>query len=381
MIKQDISENLVNIAFLSIGSNLGNKIKNIEKELNKIVNINSFNKIEKFLNSLKSNTIIGVDVDRTNYKFKKIFKNKKINVKFIQDPCVDNKAKKNKIEIDGAKKANLRDAVSVTKFLYWLKNEMNIGKTNEILAAKNLLNLRKRNKLFFSLSFETISAFGKNSAIPHYRLSKKSNMKFSKNNIFLIDSGAQYYDGTTDLTRTVIIGKATKEQKDRFTRVLKGHIAIAKAVFNENTRGSTLDHLARKSLNNINCDYDHGTGHGIGSFLGVHEGPQRIAKKNKFSKDVKLKKGMILSNEPGFYKKDKYGIRIENLIVIIRNDKNLEFETISFVPIDLELIDHKLLNQNEKNWLNKYHKKVFLKLKNHMNKKQFLWLKEITKPI
>ena len=221
---------------------------------------------------------------------------------------------------------------------------MSISETDEMKAAKYLFDLRKKNDLFYSLSFNTISAFGKHAALPHYQATKETNLPFKKDTIYLFDSGAQYRDGTTDITRTIIIGKATKEHKDRFTRVLKGHIAIATNHFRIDSQGSQLDPLARKSLQEINCDYDHGTGHGIGSFLSVHEGPQRIAKSQGLS-DGLIKEGMILSNEPGFYKEGEYGIRTENLIIVIKqSDSNLQFETISWAPIDIDLININILD-------------------------------------
>ena len=258
---------------------------------------------------------------------------------------------------------------------------MDINTTNEILASNYLKSLRVNNKLFHSLSFDTISAFGKNAALPHYRVDKDSNTKFKMNNIYLVDSGAQYYDGTTDITRTIIIGTASDEQKDRFTRVLKGHIALSSYVFKKGTKGTDIDYLARKSLNEINCDYDHGTGHGIGSFLSVHEAPQRIAKKSMFE-SVELIPGMILSNEPGYYKLNEYGIRIENLILVKEDsNNNLYFENLSWCPIDKDLIKKNLLDQKEIDWVNNYHSKVYTCMYESLSSKEQEWLKEATKPL
>ena len=354
--------------------------KSVKKKLSKQVNISNNNKILKDIQNIDSNKIVGFDENKTPYWFINQLKIRNIKYKIIEDPCYLSKAIKNKTEINGAKKANIRDGVSITKFLYWLKNQITFKKINEISAAKKLLNIRKKNELFFSPSFETISAFGAHAALPHYMVSKKSNVSLSKNNIYLVDSGGQYFDGTTDITRTVILGKANNKQKELFTRVLKGHIALATVTFNSKTRGSKIDYIARKSLKEINCDYDHGTGHGIGSFLGVHEGPQRIFK-SKNANDVYLQPGMILSNEPGYYKINEFGIRIENLILVKKQNNNICFETISWAPIDKDLILGKLLNDFEKNWLNNYHQTVYKKISNYLTYKEKKWLKTITQQI
>ena len=351
------------------------------KEINNIVNINLIETIDNYIKVIHKFLFFGMDEKLTAYHFKNLCIAKSITTKNFENPCLYPKAIKNKTELRGAKKANLRDGVSFTKYLYWLKNKMKINATDEIKAADYLLNLRKKNELYFSPSFDTISAFGHHAALPHYRVTKESNLSFKNNSIYLVDSGAQYRDGTTDITRTIIIGNPTEEQKDRFTRVLKGHIAIAEAIFPVNTRGSQLDPLARKSLQEINCDYDHGTGHGIGSFLNVHEGPQRIAK-SLADNDGLMKEGMIISNEPGYYKEGEYGIRIENLLIIrFKKFKNLDllrFETISFSPIDRDLIDISLLNKNEIKWLNNYHKKVYKILSPYLNSNEKKWLHSVT---
>ncbi len=357
-----------------------NKIKNIRNKLKNYIIFNEINEIYKYFKVIDKQKIVGLDPNKTPSIFEDICLQNKINLKFANDPCVYWKAQKNNTEITGAKKANIRDGLSVTKFLYWIKNNKNISKLDEIKASKKLYNLRKKNSLFFSLSFETISAFGKNSALPHYRITKKTNLFFKKNNIYLVDSGAQYYDGTTDITRTIILGKASKNQKDKFTRVLKGHIAIATAKFPINTKGSQIDYMARNSLIEIGCDYDHGTGHGVGSFLAVHEGPQRIAKKHE--NEGKIIPGMIISNEPGYYSKNNYGIRIENLIISKQISKNLQgFETISYAPIDKDLIDVSLLNIEEIEWINNYHKKVYKKYNTELSYSERRWLKKATEPI
>jgi Xaa-Pro aminopeptidase len=356
------------------------KTTNIKKKLQDIVNFHSFNDIEDYLITI-NNSVIGMDEDRTAYNFNKICKDNNLSIKYLTDPCVYPKAQKNPTELSGARNANIRDGLSIAKFLYWLKNEMNINKTDEIKAADYLYDLRQNNDLFYSLSFDTISAIDEHAALPHYRVTHETNLSFRDNSIYLVDSGAQYFDGTTDITRTIIIGKPTEEQKDRFTRVLKGHIAIASATFEVKTKGSALDPLARKSLQDIGCDYDHGTGHGIGSFLSVHEGPQRIAKSQGLS-DGEIREGMILSNEPGFYKKEEYGIRTENLIVTYKKgDSPLGFETISWAPIDIDLIDINILSSEEIIWLNNYHQKVYEKLSDKLNMEERKWLKKVTRPV
>ena len=358
------------------------KIQNIKNKLNDLANFHEIENIENFISNINFKKTIGIDEKRTPFFFYDLCKKHKLKTHFLDDPCIYLKARKNINELDGARRANARDAISIIKFLFWLKNEMIIKDTDEIKAAQYIEDLKSKNELYYSPSFETISAIGEHGALPHYRVTSKSNLSFKNNIIYLFDCGSQYRDGTTDITRTIVLGKPSKEQKDRFTRVLKGHIAIAKAVFKKNTKGSDLDPLARVSLNEINCDYDHGTGHGIGSFLSVHEGPQRIAKLSKENKEAAIMEGMILSNEPGYYKKGAYGIRIENLIIARNKDKDfLEFETISLVPIDIDLIDKNLLTNEEIGWLNNYHKKVYNSAKDYLSKKEIDWLQEVTKDI
>ena len=353
----------------------------LKKEIETLININNIENIGSIFNNINSSGSIGLDFNSTTFYFLDLLRKQKINTKNIANPCILLKAIKNETELDGAKKAHIRDGVSITKYIYWLKNIMDPKSNDEISVANHLENLRRKNKLFHSLSFDTISAIDKNAALPHYRVTEEGKSSFSDNNIYLVDSGGQYFDGTTDITRTIILGEATTEQKDRFTRVLKGHIALSNHVFEKGTKGTDIDYLARKSLQEINLDYDHGTGHGIGSFLSVHEAPQRIAKKSMFD-SVELLPGMILSNEPGYYKENEYGIRTENLVVIKENnDKKLYFENISWCPIDLDLIDSSMLNQIERQWLNTYHKKVYDTLEMYLENKEKDWLKEVTSEV
>ena len=350
----------------------------LKKEIQTLININNIENIGSIFNNINSSESIGLDFNSTTFYFLDLLRKQKINTKNLANPCILLKAIKNETELDGAKKAHIRDGVSITKYIYWLKNIMDPKSNDEISVANHLENLRRKNELFHSLSFDTISAIDKNAALPHYRVTEEGKSSFSDNNIYLVDSGGQYFDGTTDITRTIILGEATTEQKDRFTRVLKGHIALSNHVFEKGTKGTDIDYLARKSLQEINLDYDHGTGHGIGSFLSVHEAPQRIAKKSMFD-SVELLPGMILSNEPGYYKENEYGIRTENLVVINENaNKKLYFETISWCPIDLDLIDSTQLNEIEKEWLNKYHSQVYEKLESFLGDEERNWLKRVT---
>ena len=353
----------------------------LKKEIQTLININNIENIGSIFNNINSSESIGLDFNSTTFYFLDLLRKQKINTKNLANPCILLKAIKNETELDGAKKAHIRDGVSITKYIYWLKNIMDPKSNDEISVAHHLENLRRKNELFHSLSFDTISAIDKNAALPHYRVTEEGKSSFSDNNIYLVDSGGQYFDGTTDITRTIILGEATTEQKDRFTRVLKGHIALSNHVFEKGTKGTDIDYLARKSLQEINLDYDHGTGHGIGSFLSVHEAPQRIAKKSMFD-SVELLPGMILSNEPGYYKENEYGIRTENLVVIKENnDKKLYFENISWCPIDLDLIESSMLDQIEIHWLNKYHRKVYETLHTHLDNQERDWLKKVTSEV
>jgi Xaa-Pro aminopeptidase len=298
-----------------------------------------------------------------------------------EDPCALPKAMKNPVEIEGTRKAHRRDGAAVAQFLSWLSVEAPKGHLTEIAAADKLAEIRRRNDLFRGFSFETISGAGPNAAICHYRVTPETDRKLEMNAIYLVDSGGQYLDGTTDITRTVVIGEPTAEMKDRFTRVLKGHIALGTAKFPRGTTGSQLDALARRPLWDAGLDFDHGTGHGVGSYLSVHEGPQRIS---KMPNRVALEPGMILSNEPGYYKDGEYGIRIENLVVVQPVDGKpnmLQFETITFAPIDLNLVDTSIMTRAEIDWLNAYHAKVLDILLPQVDAATASWLKTATRQI
>jgi len=276
------------------------------------------------------------------------FTNKFPNAIWATDPCSLAKAVKNPVEIEGIKNSHKKDGIAVTKFLEWLEQQ---EETTEQAATNKLEKFRQEQDLFQYPSFETVSAFGENAAMIHYRT--VDNAKIKSNGLYLVDSGGQYLDGTTDITRTVAIGTPTDEQKQNFTRVLKGHIALAKTVFPEGTTGLQLDAIARYNLWQVGLDYEHGTGHGVGYFLSVHESPPNITRKNKAGADLPLKAGMILSNEPGYYKKGEYGIRIENMMLVVKSKYEgfLEFETLTKAPIDKKLIEFDMLTEEEKQFI------------------------------
>ena len=290
----------------------------------------------------------------------------------LQDPIYFFKAIKGKQEIENIKKAHIYDGVALTKYLFWLKKNFYRKNITEITASQKLLRFRKKNKKFKFLSFPTISGTGPNGAIIHYKATRETDRKLKKGDIYLVDSGGQYEFGTTDVTRTISLKNSNKRIKDIFTRVLKGHIAVSDFKLKKNTSGSKIDAKARKFLKQIGLNYAHGTGHGVGYFLNVHEGPHAISKRNK----INFQKGMIVSNEPGYYEKNKFGIRIENLIYVKEEKRKMAFENLTMAPIEKDLIVQKKLNKNEKNWLNNYHKTVFKNLRKSMNKSETLELKK-----
>ena len=347
-----------------------NKILKVikEKKLKKyqIINPDRFkNLIEKlkgqnFIIDPLSCSILNENIIKT--KFKIIKKN---------DPCYELKSIKNLSEIKHMIKAHNEDGLALTKFIYWIKNFKK--KLNEIYAQNKLEKFRKLNKSYLYPSFNTIAGSGSNGAIVHYRASKKSNKVIKKNDIFLCDSGGQYKFGTTDVTRTICFAKQPKSIKNIYTKVLKGHIAVVTADLKKFNIGKKIDIKARQFLKEDGLDYAHGTGHGVGFFSNVHEGPQAISKYNK----IKLKEGMIISNEPGYYKKGHYGIRIENLIYIKKNKNKLKFENLTLAPLETELINYNLLNKNEKNYLFYYHLKVYAQHSKYLNKNEKKWLSRL----
>ncbi len=306
-----------------------------------------------------------------------------------RDPAVLPKACKNPVEVAGMKQAHIRDGVAVSRFLRWLEGAAPAGGLTEAAVADKLRGFREETGALRDLSFDTISAAAGNAASPHYRFDPAASAALPTQGIYLVDSGGQYDDGTTDITRTVAIGEPTAEMRRRFTQVLKGHIALATARFPHGTRGSQLDILARQYLWADGVDYAHGTGHGVGTYLAVHEGPARIAKPSggQAGTEEPLHAGMILSNEPGYYKAGEYGIRIENLVLVVpaalsgAEQPMLAFETISFAPIDRTLIDTALLSDAELAWLNGYHADVYAKLAHFISDDDRIWLERATAPL
>jgi Xaa-Pro aminopeptidase len=300
------------------------------------------------------------------------------------DPCILPKARKNDAEIRGTRVAHNRDGVAMTRFLAWLDREAPKGNVDEVTAVRTLEAMRAETQALKEISFDTISGSGPNGAIVHYRVTEASNRLLQPGELFLVDSGAQFIDGTTDITRTVAIGTPTAEMRDRFTRVLMGHIAISELRFPAGTTGAHIDALARHALWQAGFDFDHGTGHGVGSYLSVHEGPQSISKRGH----VVLEPGMILSNEPGYYMAGAYGIRIENLLLvappapIAGGERDmLGFETLTLVPIDTRLVDAKLLGPAGVGWLNAYHARVVAEIGPHLTGTERDWLDRATAPI
>jgi Xaa-Pro aminopeptidase len=302
-----------------------------------------------------------------------------------EDLCLLPKATKNAVEVEGTRKAHIRDGAAVAQFLHWLSVNGSSGTVDELAAEGKLRSFRETGENFRDLSFNTISGAGPNGAIVHYRANEASNRLLEPGSLYLVDSGAQYLDGTTDITRTIAIGEPSAEMRNRFTLVLKGHIALARAIFPKGTTGSQLDTLARAPLWSAGLDYDHGTGHGVGSYLSVHEGPQRIS---KMPSAVALAPGMIISNEPGYYKTGEYGIRIENLVTVreVPPPEGAErvtygFETLTFAPIDKTLVEKSLLNDAEIAWLNSYHFEVREKLSPLIEGDVAEWLQRATAPL
>ena len=339
-------------------------IKDKKLGKNQIINPEKFKNLIK---KLKGNKFI-VDPLSCSICNENIIKSKfKIIIK--DDPCYKLKSIKNSSEIKHMVNAHIEDGLALTKFIYWIKN-INKKKITEIDAQNKLEKFRKLNKNYLFPSFNTIAGTGSNGAIVHYRALKKSNKTIKKNDLFLCDSGGQYKFGTTDVTRTICFSKQPKSIKDVFTKVLKGHIAVAKTNLKRFKNGKQIDVKARQFLKKDGLDYAHGTGHGVGFFSNVHEGPQSISKYNT----VKLQEGMVISNEPGYYKKGHYGIRIENLVYIRRNKKKLQFENLTLAPIEKDLINHNLLNKGEKDYLFRYHLNVYANHSKFLNKKEKKWL-------
>ena len=324
----------------------------------------TFLKEDLFLHHLKQIKKSKILIDKKTCSFD-CEKNINSSNKIIKtnDPIDLLKAIKNKTEISNTKIAHLFDGIALTKLIFWLKNNYNKEKITEISAQNKLEQFKRLHKDYLYPSFNTISGFAQNGAIVHYRASHKTNKTIRGNNLYLLDSGSQYFYGTTDVTRTIAIGKISNKQKNIYSTVLKGHIAVSAYKIKKSTIGKDIDKAARAPLLRIGHNYSHSTGHGVGYFLNVHEGPQGLSSLNNH----KILPGMILSNEPGFYKENKFGIRIENLIYCEKINNNLKFADFTMVPIDKDCINKKLLNKKEIDWINNYHKKVYYILRSFMN--------------
>ena len=344
--------------------NQNNLIKRKKIKSKQIIETKNF---KTLINKIRGKKII-IDIKTCSYFYENIF-SKKFKILKKDDPIYFLKSIKNNSEIQNMIQSHILDGVALTKFLFWIKN-VNKRKISEFNAQIKLEKFRKKNKKYLYPSFNTISGTGANGAIIHYRAKKEKSKIIKKTDIFLCDSGGQYKYGTTDVTRTIFFSKPRNNIKNIFTRVLKGHIAVATTNLNQINTGQLIDKRARMFLKKINLDYLHGTGHGVGFFSNVHEGPQSISKYNK----IKLLEGMILSNEPGYYKKGKFGIRIENLVYVKKLKKKLLFENLTLAPIDIDLIDFKQLTLEEKNYLFKYHMTVYTKLAPFLQNNEKKWL-------
>ena len=347
------------------------KIINVKNKINyKRLKFFSFEEIYDILSNINYSSFT---IDKLSCSiFYQSLIDSKFKINNYEDPIYLLKSIKNKTEIKNMINAHIKDGVALTKFLYWIKQKKNFG-FDELFLEKKLEEFRKKNKDYMYPSFNTIAGSGPNSAIIHYRSSKKSNRRIKKNDIFLCDSGGQYKYGTTDVTRTVCFEEPSKNVKDIFTRVLKGHIAVATNDLKIFNKGNLIDKKARTALNNINLDYGHGTGHGVGFFLNVHEGPQSLSKYNS----VKIKEGMIVSNEPGYYEEGKFGIRIENLVYVKKIKNVLKFKNLTMAPIDKDLINEKLLTFDEKEYLLKYNLEIYTNISKFLNKKEKKWLLQL----
>ncbi len=348
-------------------SNLKKCKKLLKKKIIKKNEFLDLNSLPRKILHLKGKNFI-VDDKSCSIFYENLIKSKFKIIK-REDPIYLLKAIKNKTEIKNMVNAHVLDGVALTKFLFWIK-KINKKKITEVEAAKKLENFRKLNKNYLYPSFDTIAGSGENGAIVHYRAKKENCRSINKKDILLCDSGGQYKYGTTDVTRTICFSKQKQNIKNIFTKVLKGHIAVATTNINKDDTGKKIDKRARKFLNKSNLDYAHGTGHGVGFFLNVHEGPQSITKINA----VKIREGMILSNEPGYYKTNEYGIRIENLVYVKKIKKKLSFQNLTLAPIEKDLINFDLLTIDEKNYLFKYHLEVYSRISKYLNPNEKSWL-------
>ena len=355
------------------------KIKNELKEDG--IEIAEYEEIYKLADEISDKEKVLYDSSSINYNLYNSI-NKNATIINRESPIALIKAMKNPVEVENTKRAHIKDGVAMCKFIYWLKKNVPLGNVSEISAAEKLVEFRAQMDGFLEQSFAPIFGYREHGAIIHYSATEETDVVMEDKGMCLIDTGAHYYDGTTDITRTVVLGELTKEEKEAFTIVLKGNLNLANTTFGYGTTGANIDCIARRPLWERGMDFNHGTGHGVGYILGVHEGPQNISKNSKSK--TKLEEGMIVSDEPGFYKEGKFGIRHENLLLCKRGIKNeygqfMEFDTLTMVPFDIEGIDISLMTEEEIDYLNNYHKKVYENISPYLNKEEKKWLKNSTK--
>lgn len=346
------------------------------------IELKANHEIQTFLENLSGGDAVILDTNKTNIRLYNAINS---NTKKIESPNITTnlKAIKNEVEIKNLKWCEIKDGLAMVKFIKWLKNSVDKEEITEITAEERLEDFRSGQEGFVGPSFDTIAGYKEHAAMMHYKANKETQYTLKNEGLFLIDSGGQYYDGTTDITRTIVLGKLTDEQKRDFTLVLKGFIALSSVKYLYGATGSNLDVLARQPIWQYGLDYKCGTGHGVGFFLNVHEGPQSIRNDNN---NVKLEKGMIITNEPGIYLEGKYGIRIENMMLVVEDEKTefgqfMKFEAITYCPIDLAGINKEMLTESEKQWLNNYHQEVYTKLAPYLNEEERVWLSEETREI
>ena len=392
---RDIKSNPVVLSYAIIGIDSvylfidKNKIsEDIRTELSKEnVQIKGYEEVYEFIKNIDENEVVLIDTSKVNYA---IYNNIPSNVRKIEErnPSTLFKSIKNKIELKNIRNSHIKDGVAFTKFMYWLKNNIGKMEITEISATQKLEDFRREQEKFIEPSFSTIAAYKDHAAMMHYSATEESNYKLEPRDLFLVDSGGQYFDGTTDITRTIALGPIPKHVRRDFTNVVRGMIRLSKAKFLYGCRGYNLDILARGPLWEEGIDYKCGTGHGIGFVLNVHEGPNGFRWKVREGIDDNciLEEGMVTTNEPGVYVENSHGIRIENEIVVRKSDKNeygqfMDFEVITFAPIDLDAIDESLILEDERIYLNNYHKQVYDKISPYLNEEEKHWLKTYTREI
>ena len=346
------------------------------------IEIKGYNEIHQILNQLTKDDSIIFDANKTSIS---MYNSINTDTTKIEEPNITTalKAIKNEVEIENLRNCQVSDGLAMVKFIKWLKESVNREKITEISAQEMLESFRRQQDLFVEPSFDTIAGYKDHAAMMHYKANKETQYTLKDEGFFLVDSGGQYFDGTTDTTRTIVLGKLTEEEKRDFTLVLKGHSALSSVKFLEGATGSSLDVLARQPIWEYGLDYKCGTGHGVGFFLNVHEGPQGFRKEPN---SVKLEKGMVITNEPGIYKEGKHGVRTENIMLVVEEEKTefgqfMSFEAITYCPIDLDAIDKDMLTDKEKQWLNDYHKMVYKRLSPYLDDEHKAWLKKETREI